>query len=439
VPGFGVSTPLPPLVRAQVVAFAADTLADLPDVEVPSSLAKVRQFIPARRSKLGATPLAAAIEADQVFRGRVAERLRLTLPDLVASIETDGPPAAAPPEEVAAVAYILRLPGWERLVGAAAHEAGEAAASERVAEAAATARRLAEQLEATQRDARAEADVLRGRLAATQLELDGVRRQVRAAGDRVRRATTAAAETVREAETSRDAALAVAREAETEAKRLRTRLAELEASLATSRRGAREARAVDDARLRVLLDTLAAAAHGVRAELDLPVGTGRPADIAAGGTRVDPFAAVGGRGLRDDAPGLIDEVLAVPGVHLIIDGYNVTKRGYGTLTLQAQRVRLLAGIGALAGRAPSSEITVVFDAQAVTARPVGVLAPRGVRVVFSQPDQLADEEIGRLVRAEPAGRPVAVVTSDREVADAARAAGARPVPSAALLARLERA
>ncbi len=81
----------------------------------------------------------------------------------------------------------------------------------------------------------------------------------------------------------------------------------------------------------------------------------------------------------------------------------------------------------------------MFDATAVTARPVGVTAPRGVRVVFSRSGQLADEEIIRLVRAEPAGRPMVVVTSDREVADTSRLSGARPIPSAALIARLERA
>jgi predicted RNA-binding protein with PIN domain len=92
----------------------------------------------------------------------------------------------------------------------------------------------------------------------------------------------------------------------------------------------------------------------------------------------------------------------------------------------------------MAGRAPESEITVVFDAGAVTARPVGVAAPRGVRVLFSNPGELADEEIVRLVQAEPPGRPVAVVTSDREVADLCAGAGAKPVSSAAMLARLER-
>lgn len=434
-----MSRPLPPGVRARVVALAADTLAELPDNEVPAALAKVRRFTPNRRSRLGAGPLAAAIQTDQVFRGRVAERVRISMPELVSSLESGVGAPAAPPDDMAAVAYVLRLPGWEVLVGTAAKESAELDASARLAEVDETSRRLTDQLAATRREARVEADALREQVTAAKAEADHTRRQVRASGDRIRRAEAAAAASVRAAEEARDAAVAAARDAETETKRLKIRLAEVEGGLAQARRGVREARAVDDARLRVLLDTLAAAAAGVRHELALPTGVGRPADVAAGANgRPDPFAGLGVRGMGEADPQLVDEVLAVPGVHLIIDGYNVTKRGYGSLTLQAQRARLLSGVGALVGRSPASEITVVFDATAVAARPVGVVAPRGVRVLFSAEGELADEQIVRLVRAEPPGRPVAVVTSDREVADTARAAGARPVPSPALLARLER-
>ncbi|WP_250279646.1 NYN domain-containing protein [Frankia sp. Cppng1_Ct_nod] len=439
-----MSEPLPPNVRAQVVAFAADTLADLPEQDVPSALIAVRRFIPSRRSRLGATPLAAAIANDVVFRGRVAERVRLALPDLVASLESaQGPPEAAPPEEIAAVAYVLRLPGWEQMVDAAAQELAASAASARAAEAAGTVARLQDQLEAVRRSAKAENDQLRERLALTRSDVEDARRRLRSSSDRVRRAEIAAGESVDAAERTRDEAVTAARDAEAETRRLRQRVAELEAALAASRRGSREARSVEEVRLRVLLDTLMAAANGFRKELALPTAVRRPADIVGreenAAASFDPFCGIGARGLAEDDPGVVDEVLAVPGVHLIVDGYNVTKRGYGSLTLQAQRARLLSGLGALVGRAPESEITVVFDATAVTARPVGVTAPRGVRVVFSRSGQLADEEIIRLVRAEPAGRPMVVVTSDREVADTSRLSGARPIPSAALIARLERA
>jgi hypothetical protein len=46
--------------------------------------------------------------------------------------------------------------------------------------------------------------------------------------------------------------------------------------------------------------------------------------------------------------------------------------------------------------------------------------------------------IARLVADEPAGRPVVVVSSDGEVAAAARRSGGYPVPAAVLADRLER-
>jgi len=436
-----MSEPLPAEVRTQVVAFAADTLAGLDDAEVPASLAAVRRFTPGRRARQGAMPLASAVEHDAMFRGRVAEFVRRTHPELADAVtSTGGPPAAAPPTDIAAAAFVLRPPGWEGFVATAARSSERAAMSARADEAARELDRLRGALAAARGAGSAEQEQLREQLAASRSELDDLRRRMRAASDRIRRAEQTAQEEVAAAVADREAARAATRAAETEARRLRARVGELEAALAAARRDGRDARTLDDARLRVLLDTLMGAANGVRRELGLPSTVLRPADLCAPveGQPRDAFAGIGPRGRPEDDPTIIDAVLRIPGVHLIIDGYNVTKRGYGTLPLQAQRVRLLAGLGPLAGRAAEAEITVVFDATAVASRPVGVTAPRGVRVVFSRLGELADEEIVRLVRAEPPGRPVVVVTSDREVAEASAAAGARAIPSASLLARLER-
>ncbi|OHV35914.1 MULTISPECIES: NYN domain-containing protein [Pseudofrankia] len=436
-----MSKPLPAEVRTQVVAFAADTLAGLEDAEVPASLVAVRRFTPARRTKQGAVPLAAAVEHDAIFRGRVAEWVRRTHPGLADAVTaTEGPPAAAPPAEVAAVAFVLRPPGWEDLLTVAATSSVQAAMSAKADEAAREVDRLTEALAAVQESGRAEREKLHDQLATIRLEVDDLRRRMRGSAERVRRAEQAAQEEVAAAVADRDGARVLARAAEGETRRLRARVGELEAALAGARREGRDARSLDDARLRVLLDTLMGAANGVRRELGLPTTVARPADLCAtvDGQARDPFSAVGARGRPEDDPTAIDEVLTIPGIHLIVDGYNVTKRGYGALPLQAQRVRLLSGLGPLAGRAPDAEVTVVFDATAVASRPVGVTVPRGVRVLFSRQGELADEEIVRLVRAEPPGRPVVVVTSDREVAETCAAAGARSVPSAALLARLER-
>jgi hypothetical protein len=61
-----------------------------------------------------------------------------------------------------------------------------------------------------------------------------------------------------------------------------------------------------------------------------------------------------------------------------------------------------------------------------------------VRLLFSGPGETADDVLRELVRAEPPGRPLVVVSRDREVADDVRRDGARPVASRALLALLER-
>ena len=120
----------------------------------------------------------------------------------------------------------------------------------------------------------------------------------------------------------------------------------------------------------------------------------------------------------------------------MIDGYNVTKTGYGSLPLDGQRQRLLTRLGALAAQT-GAEVTVVFDGAALDG-PTPSGSPRGVRTLFSPAGTTADTVIRRLVRAEPPGRAVVVVSSDREVADGVRAAGAWTVPSAALLRRLDR-
>jgi predicted RNA-binding protein with PIN domain len=115
----------------------------------------------------------------------------------------------------------------------------------------------------------------------------------------------------------------------------------------------------------------------------------------------------------------------------------VTKTGYPALPLEQQRIRLLGGLAMLAQRT-QTEVTCVFDGQDLDV-PVIMAPPRGVRVRFSRTGETADELIRRLVRAEPQGRPVVVVSTDREVADGVRKAGARPVASILLLNRLARA
>ena len=124
----------------------------------------------------------------------------------------------------------------------------------------------------------------------------------------------------------------------------------------------------------------------------------------------------------------------MPRARLIVDGYNVSKTAWPSSPLEAQRIRLLGGLAPLVARL-GVETTVVFDAAAATARTVAQ-APRGVKVVFSPEGVIADDVIRDLVAAEPPGRVVVVVSSDREVATDVARAGARSHSADALIGLL---
>jgi predicted RNA-binding protein with PIN domain len=267
-------------------------------------------------------------------------------------------------------------------------------------------------------------------------ELEKLLKRLREQGVKLREARDAAAsaradavQTKAHAELERKALMAE-RDRERDrgdAERVRARRAEADAQAA--RQAAREARQADEVRLALLVDTLDGAVTGLRRELALG-GTGpRPADLVRGASAAQ--STVG----RVADPAALDRLLALPAVHMVVDGYNVTKTGYPELPLVDQRERLVYQLAALAART-GAEVTVVFDGAGVVSVPSA--APRGVRVLFSDPGVLADDVIRALVTAEPEGRPVVVVTSDRAVADSVRRRGAHPVPSAVLIARITR-
>jgi predicted RNA-binding protein with PIN domain len=135
--------------------------------------------------------------------------------------------------------------------------------------------------------------------------------------------------------------------------------------------------------------------------------------------------------LHAEDPALLEQLLALPRARLVVDGYNVTKTAWPELTLTGQRDRLVNSLAALVARV-AAETTVVFDAADLAERPP-VAGPRGVKVMFSAPGVIADDLIRDLVAAEPPGRPVVVVSSDREVQGDVRARGFRAVEALALV------
>ncbi|MBA9006675.1 MULTISPECIES: NYN domain-containing protein [Thermomonospora] len=430
--------PLPEAVRQQVVEAAAELIGTLPVDRIPPTLRPFARWERRKRARHAGRHIAPVLEKDAEFRAKVADRMRETEPELAAAVEAGTVPPIADPVTVAAIAYLLRPPGWPRLVEAARAELERSADA---AEGAALERRIAvlqQELAAARAARTAELDRLRAELRHAKAEISDLRRRLHEERMGHKAARERAGELAAEAERERAAAREASAAADKELRRLRARLAEAEAAAELARRAAREGRNVDDVRLRMLLDTLVDAAQGVRRELALPSMIDRPADAVGSADPHGPaHRAVPGRALSDQDPRLLDRLLTLPQVHLIIDGYNVTKTGYGELPLADQRNRLVRALGGLAAQT-GAEVTCVFDGAELEA-PVPVNPPRGVRVRFSRPGQTADELIGELVRAEPPGRPVVVVSSDREVADAARRAEARPAPSTLLLRRLGRA
>lgn len=428
---------LPEPVRRRVVEVAAERLGQLAAEDVPASLRPFQRFTPARRRQV-VLPLATALETDEAFRTAVADGVRAALPDLVAAIEAGGEVAAADPYDVAAVAYLIRSPGWEDLVAQASSREEAARSSVAAAAEARSAEALQRSAQASVAALTARAEAAEERLARLGDDVERERRRAREAVDRARAAEARAAALAAEAESLRSA-LASAEAASAEAARqAAARQAELEDALERVRRDSRESREAADVRTWLLLDTLARAASGLREELSPGPPSRRPADLAAGGLGAD-LGAAGAAGLAVDEPGTLDLLLGMPHAHLIVDGYNVTKTGFPDLALEDQRNRLVAGLGALVART-GAEVTCVFDGARVQARVNAAGgAGRRVRVVFSPPGEIADEVIKRLVRAEPAGRVVVVCTADQEVVAETTRAGARIVTPAALLARLDRA
>jgi predicted RNA-binding protein with PIN domain len=423
------ATTLPEPVRQRVLILAAQALGQLSATDIPPPLRRFASFAPAKRAKLSASVLGPILETDDHFRRLTAFQVRREHPELGDAIAEGVPVPTADPIEVAALAYLLRPDNWEQHITAAAQVPVETPrADEEVVS------RLSDQLDQARTETRQVRERLREQVNELKAENVTLRRKLNEARQRISGLQSELAQRTTEAETADERVEAARAEVDRELRKLRARITELEAVEHAARRTAGQERELASMRTRLLLDTLLEAASGLRRELALPPGGElRPADTVAG---TEPEAAPHGRTAPDDDPALFDELLSLPQVHLIVDGYNVTKTAWPNSPLHSQRQRLVTALGALVAQR-RIEVTVVFDGAELSG-PVQLNSPRGVRVRFSPAGVIADEVIRQLVRAEPPGRPVVVVSTDREVAESIITMGARALSATTLINRIGR-
>lgn len=432
--------PLSDVVRVRVVALASQALGRIDQDRLPASLRRVASFAPARRARLAGTQVAAVLAHDDDFRERVAVQVRAALPDLARALDEGIAAPAADPVELAAVAYLLRPDGWADTVAAASQAVEDERSSVAVRDLEQRAERLRRQLESAIEELKEARRRHRDQFAEVKAENADLRRRLGETRGRVRGAEEVAVRASAELSAVVSTAAARAADQDAEIRRQRGRLEALERDLGAVRRTGRVGRDTETLRARLLLDTLLDTVQGLRRELVLPPVEGTPADLVE--AHLADEAGHGSRGssghasLSSEDPALLDQLLALPRVHLVIDGYNVTKNAWPELSLERQRDRLVTALASLAARS-GAEVTVVFDAAESTERPL-VNRPRGVRVLFSRVGVIADDVIRELVAAEPQGRPVVVVSSDQEVVRDVVRAGARAAAAPALSRLLSR-
>lgn len=279
--------------------------------------------------------------------------------------------------------------------------------------------------------------------------------------ERERAATRKAKEEARKARDERDAVVAEQRRVTqglaSELSGARGRAASLEAKVRELERGIEKARnelererrkaraaldkanaQIDDLKRKLKEErgrTRAAPRPADRGESAAPKRAAKPSPKVPRGPR-RPLKAPKGR--LEDEPETLAGWLDRDDVHLVVDGYNLTRNeaSYGHLSLEAQRDRLLDLLKRFATQR-KVDTTLVWDGGDVP--PSSQRRRHGrLKVEFSQPGDekdRADRHIVSLVKALPPV-PVVVATSDRGLGKAVRDQGATVVKAEQLLALL---
>lgn len=423
---------LRPALEAAVVV-ARMTADDAPAVPAPVPLRPFLRFsrLPPRALRI----VRKALEADEPFRLAVAEKAS---EDMVGR---------------ASWLFLQRPEGWSDeladLMAAAESAGSETAAARAESDALRAARR---QLAAAQEEAgrwREQAAESRAEAARATAALTEERRNRREAVERAAQVDRelAAARLEREqalalAESQRAVAAAAAEAASTASREAASLRAELAATAAGNVVSAAVAALEAAASAAISMgESLLEAARDLAVPSDLrsgsprggpPAADGPPARLRPAPRRPVPLPG----GVLDDSVEAADHLVRLPGVLLLVDGYNVTHAAWPELAIAEQRRRLVDALGELAARS-GAEVLVVFDGAEVPLTVVPT-SQRSVKVSFSPAGVEADDVVIDMASSVPRSRPVVVVSSDRRVRDGAVGAGANTISSHTLLAAIGR-
>jgi len=135
-------------------------------------------------------------------------------------------------------------------------------------------------------------------------------------------------------------------------------------------------------------------------------------------------------GLYGDSAAAAEHLLRVPGVCVLVDGYNVAKLAWPQLALIEQRECCIQMLEDLCRRI-GTDIRVVFDGAEV----IGASSPRRrlVRVQFSPLGITADDVLRAEIAAMPTHVPAVVVTNDQAIVNDVRAAGVNVISTDTML------